>query len=78
MRINNLIKLAFGENVKILAHNENNVLIEFYKDNRKEFATLKYNDYSLYAGNYFTTVINTEEEAKNKATISYLARCENN
>lgn len=74
MELGSIVKQSLGKEAKVIKHNEEFVLVEFEKVGRKEFATFRYNEYSIYSGKYFTTVVNTEEEAKNKATIDYITR----
>ncbi|MFW2451784.1 hypothetical protein ACN0TX_12105 [Staphylococcus cohnii] len=74
MELEKIIKKSLGKQARLISYNDEIALVEFRKAGRKEFATYKYNEFSLYSGHYFTTVFNTEEEAKNKATINYVTR----
>lgn len=68
IEIENIVKNSL-DNPSILDFNQWFVLVKFNKFDRVEYATFKYNDNSIYSGNYFI-----EDDAEELARTDFYKR----
>lgn len=77
-KLENTVKETYGKEAVVLQSTNEHAIIRFVKGDHLEFAVIRHNEESVFSGNYYSTVGQSEEEAKNSAWEKFDSLCDLN
>ena len=69
--LNKAVETSFGNDATILDSTDSKVIIRFLKGDRVEYAVLSHDYNTVFNGNYYTTMNQSQDKARNLAWEKY-------
>lgn len=66
-KLENTVKETYGKEAVVLQSTNEHAIIRFVKGDHLEYAVIRHNEVSVFNGNYYSTIGQSEEEAKDHA-----------